>query len=273
MKPYRNELGFALRAPKDWSVVEMAGGLRLVPPDAAEGPLGPAEAYLVIAGPAPGIARPDDPRIGQYLDAAAARLGPGLARKGAPERLAAGAREGALFAWEGKNPQGEDVSARSYVVIADGLAIGLTAIGERPRLAAREAAVRAIFATFDLGAPDVDPALVGPWYRSTYSRSSYGTSPGDTFNGTSFQTMVLGPGGVLQQKGTFAFSAPAGGGEANRTPAPGRWGAANGRLAIIFPDGATAAFGYYVQGAPGAREMLLTPQAGGEKQLWTERAN
>lgn len=267
---YRHPIGFTFRYPAGWTVREVPGGLHLVPPDLAQGPSGPLEAYLILGEAAPGIARPDDPRVGQYLDQQLLALLPAVRRAGPPEPVPAGARPGALYTWEGLSPMGVFVRVRSYVTILEGHAVGLSGLGETARIGAREPLLREMFATFDVGAGEVDPRLVGRWHMTSYARAGPTSDP---LVSTTVLVMVLEAGGSLRTGGTTASSSSGFGSEVTQENRPGRWGAAGGRLTLIFGNGTSAAYSYHVQGAPGTRELLLTPLAGGEKELWAENPN
>ncbi len=269
-REYRHPIGFSFRHPDGWSVQETQIGLVLTPPDAGRNQQGPTEWYVIHAQPAPDISRPDDPRCGQYMNGNMMQLAPYVRSTGAPKPFKAGARDAALYAWEGTSPAGLAVRAESRVVIMEKHAIGLVSIGERTVLERRADTIRDMFASFDAGRPETDPTLVGRWYTKRYTSAGTGEH---SFHSTMVRQMDLAADGSLAASGTTTSSSSEYYGEAGGQVERGRWAASGGRVWLTWQGGGTVEYRVHVQGARGAREMLLTPAGGGEKQLWTENPN
>jgi hypothetical protein len=277
---YRHPLGLVLQHPAGWRVEQTPLGLALVPPDLATNEYGPTEAFLIMAEKlAPGIDRPDDPRIGQYLDMQTARTIPFLSRRGAPEPATAGVAPAAVYAYSGRNQLGREILARVHVTLAEGYAFGLTALGERPRVEVRREVVERIFSSFAVGAPQVDPRLVGIWY-TTKTASSRAT--GD-FNLTTVIAWAWGPDGRYARGAQTAFSGTIReggtgdpthsytGGADSADIEKGRWATDGTKVWFVADKGGAWEYQVQLDLSGGMRRLLLRPAGGGEPELWSER--
>jgi hypothetical protein len=272
-KTYRHPIGFTFWYPENWKVQETDAGLQLVPPDVKSNQYGPTEAYLIIGESAGDISRPDDPRIVQYLEGQLMTILPFVKRTGEVESVRASSGPGALITWEGQNPMGMQIRARVFVVLLKGYGVAFAGLGEKDRIEARESTLRAIFSTFGFGEGEKDLTLVGTWRYESHFFSG-------TFSSTTLRYMVLRPDGTLSSGGRLLASMehkdqygdPTGSTTADTgedSGERGRWGAGNGKLYLIWDDGSYAEYGYYVEGAPGSRKMLLKP-SDGKNELWEE---
>ncbi|MCP3917692.1 MAG: hypothetical protein GY711_19280 [bacterium] len=289
---HRHAIGFSLQVPETWKVSEAQGGLVLTPPDVKQEAWGPAEMFVVSGAPAEGVQEPHDPQVRQYLEGVIGQtLGTQLRRVGDVDKIQAGPRPGAIMTWKGTYPGGQGrFRARAYVVMMNGYGVTLSCVGPTLQLKRRDAVLRKILATFGADTPDaaasttdappgkVDQRLVGRWYRSVYRRSAL---PGG-INTAFHQTMLLAPDGKLswvdqtvlsgQQRAGQASSGWTFSGIPESQVHRGTWSATGNTVHMTWQGGA-AVYSLHVQGASGRREMLLTPQAGGDKELWTEYAN
>ncbi|MBI5513016.1 MAG: hypothetical protein HY909_04565 [Deltaproteobacteria bacterium] len=276
---YRHPTGGSMRLPKGWQVTQTPMGLQLIPPDPAFGPQGPLEVYLVAAQPAPGVTRADDPKVVAFIDASLRRLVPTLGAPSAPVAVGPGAR----ITWAGQSPlNGGSALAVALLRVAEGAVAGVLALGERPRVEARLPALEAIFGSFAKREGRRDSALVGTWHYWSFRASNSNFSGASTSSETR-RTRHLGPDGTVVDRSTHegvgSFKGKDGVGDTTWTAGyaaqdhggrEGTWTAGDGVLYIQWSDGATAAWQYQLQGAPGARTLLLLVP--GEKPLeWTER--
>jgi len=269
-KTYRHPIGFTFWYPEGWTLQE-TNPLQLIPPDAGMDAQGPTEAYVILGSEAPGIGRPDDPRIVQFLESQLMMLIPTAQRAGEVEPVTTTSGPGALMTWEGTNMTGMQVRCCAYVVMLQGYGVALAGIGDKDRVVSRQPALREIFATFGLLESEKDPQVIGAWrYESFHSYQGPKTGPGDDFNSTVVTDWVFQADGNFRSGGqAAAIGGDVGVDTGQQVGKGGRWSTKAGRLYMIWGDGSYAEFQYHVEGAPGARNMLLVP-ADGKKQLWQE---
>lgn len=273
-KVFKHHLGFTFRYPEDWSVREEAsvGGLMLTPPGHKAGPQGPEELYVITGQPAPGITKVDDPQVVSFLDASVAQILPVLRRSAEPKAIASGSGPGMLLVYEGKNPEGKDLRARLSVCLIEGFGVTFTAVGLAEHIDARKGAVQEMFETFGYSEAEKDEKLLGAWFSETFQSVK---SPDSGLDLTTKMTMIL------RKDGTFArvartlgiadtksgdYAVDTGG---KKAAVDGRWSTRAGHVYLIWNDGTYSDYEYYVQGAPGSREMLFK-WGRDKKELWTE---
>ena len=272
---YSHPLGVEFKHPKTWRIWESPQGLQVVPPDAGSNAYGPTEAYIFAILGASGISSLDDPRAAQHLQSMVAEMMPFLRPSG--DNRAIG-NAGRVFTWKGISPQGLDVECRVYGKLTQGYFLGLIAIGDVQAVNRRQAEVVKIFETLRLGEPKANTQLAGTWYTSSYS--SAGTVNNRT-NVATHESMTLLPNGRVQSSAQTAYSGRTGQGSQNQSGAifdgltdasreEGRWAVSGTDLYMLWKSGGVSKDSYYIQGAQGRREMLLTPPGQGEKVLWTE---
>lgn len=271
-KIFRHPLGFNFGYPEGWKVQEAQGGLQLFPPDLSSSEQSP-EAYLVTGESAQGITSPDDPQVLQYFDNYFAQVFPFLKRKEKTETIKVGNTAGICITWEGQSPKGFQARVTAYVIILKGYAIGLIGLGAQERVQARDATLREMFSTFGFGEGQKDPRIVGAWrYEHYYSTKD--------FSSTSIRTTVLRADGTFSSSGQTMANATHKDGAGDTTGSTmvdtgesagdrGRWGAAAGKLYLMWDDGSFAEYNYRVEGQAGARSILLVT-SDGKKQLWEE---
>lgn len=294
-KLHKHAIGFALQVPETWKVTEAPGGLLLTPPDVKQEAWGPAENFVVTGAPAEGIDNPADPGIVQYVQNALAQtLGSPLRSVGKVESFQAGPHKAAAMTWKGTFQNGARFRTRAYVVMIDGHGVSLSYVGSTLALKRRDPVLREIVATFSSSQPQsqapaqaadapatsggADPRVVGRWYRSVYRRSVLSGGISTSFH----QTMLLAPDGKLSwvdqsvisgsQPSTQSSSGWTFSGIPESSVHRGTWSASGNTMNMKW-DGGSATYDLHVQGSAGRREMLLTPRAGGDKELWTEYAN
>jgi hypothetical protein len=272
-KTFRHPIGFTFWHPENWTVQETDAGLQLTPSDTKSNQQGPTEVYLITAEPAQGISRPDDPQVIQYLESQLMTILPFLRRTGEVESVKAGGELGALITWEGQNPTGMKISAHVYVTVLKGYAAALAGLGQKSNIEARKSTLREIFSTFGFGEGEKDPRLVGTWrYEKIYISG--------TFSTTTVRYMALRADGTLTSGSRFLASMShqnqygdsTGSSTADTGQDPGergRWYSGEDRLYLMWDDGSYSEYGYYIEGAPGSRSMLLKTKDD-EKELWEE---
>ena len=255
-----------MRYPPDWRLNQTQSALQLIPPDVTTNAAGATEAYLVVGEGAQGIASAEDPRVIQYFSQQMAQLAPFLRLTGQPERIRAGAAPGILLSWEGTNLLGMAVRARVLATVLKGYAVAIVALGDKAKIAERDATVREIFASFAAGAGERDPRVIGVWKFWSYSSSADGR-----FGTTTDRRFALQADGNCQwtssgeSSGTFKGTNALGettwtGGVAGRDTSGvsrGQWSAAGGALYVLWNDGSTGEWSYEVTGAPGNRRLFL----------------
>jgi hypothetical protein len=254
-KTFQHPNGFTFQHPADWRVETRTEGgsqfVQLVPPGAAE----QTEGYRILVAPTP--LRPTDAaferELEQYIGAG------GFRRAGATEPFNARAGQGAVFTWDGVNPQtGDAIRMRVYAVNVTERAVMIFAVGPQTRLDARDAAMREVAASFAAGrggagaSAAANSPLARQWdqrlrgRKLTYMTSSSGGSSG----GIAAKTVIL-----LGADGQFDFyseslvtmSVPgAGGSSGGRDAGQGRWRittpGSNAVLELQFSDGRAKQF-------------------------------
>lgn len=262
---YRHATGAELRLPPGWRAQSSPLGVQLVPPDGAAN-----EIYAVTGQPAPGIARPDDPRVQLTLEALLASQIPFLERAGAPEADGDGAR----FRWRGRHAlTGAEIAAVVTVRLLDGNAVGFLAVGECARVEPRHAAVAGVARSLRMGQGQRDPRLVGSWHHWSY-RGSSGLTGASYGTETRRQVLLAADGSAaeassVESSGFVSGSAGwAGQGQEQRR---GTWTAGDGTLFMRWNDGTSAAFQYQVSGVPGARRVLLVAPGMDKPLEWNEQ--
>jgi hypothetical protein len=252
-KTYQHPNGFTFQHPADWRVeTRVEGGTQytqIVPPGAGE----EAEGYRILVAPTP--LQPTDAafarELEQYVGAG------GFRRAGATEPFRARGGEGAVFTWDGVNPQtGDAIRMRVYAVNLAERAVMIFAVGPQARLDARDAAMRELAATFAARRGDAGAAASSPLARQwdqrlrgqklTYLTSGSGGSSG----GIAAKTVIL-----LGADGQFDFYSEslvtmnvpgAGGSSGGRDAGRGRWRittpGSNAALELLFSDGRVKQF-------------------------------
>lgn len=262
---YHHPVGIRLDLPEGWKVAAVEGlpaFQRLLPPDGND-----QEATFTYVDGSYGVTRADDAQLIQAIEGLMREVAPGLKRVGGVTSVAAGSETGALLTWEGKAADGTETGARAYLAVSGRFSFLLLAIGAKERLTAREDALGEMFGSFRMEAPRRDPALVGLWgnsktdgYRSgefsaaTQKKAEALFRPDGSFTAVESSQFVGGTGDV-------------GADSEERTVIEGLWYAGQGHLFLLLEDGSLAAFHYQVQGAPGSRQLVVSPQFGGFAHL------
>ncbi|MFW6108569.1 MAG: hypothetical protein ACOC8D_02020 [bacterium] len=275
-KLYRHVIGFQFWYPAGWQIKELDEGLQLIPPTAAATPQGPAEVYFItgesVAGE--GIAQASDPRVIQYLDATMRGLSPILQRVAQPAAFPTARGQGVMLEWRGRRPDGKTAVARAYAAIIRNHGVALLAFGLPEPLKARDADLRRMFASFDVGQGARDRQLVGVWkLKATTSITNWST----------WETHWSRASAVSEQKSTIAFRADgtwtrtdqyhmivgAGGLWRETDDAEthtGRWNAGSGQLYMVWKDNSWEDYRYQVvRTADGVQLRLACGKRG---ELW-----
>jgi len=261
---YQHSTGFFFRYPSDWRAQEGQEGVALTPPDPFRIDGEPAEAFFVIGDTADGIVRPEDPKVGAYLDQL---FGQGFLKStGQPERRKYPRHEGAIYSWEGTSPEGQgDFKASAWITILEGYAIGAFALTPKDRFEARARVIEDIFSTFGFERPKSDPRLFGYWrYTDTYTSGTF-TFASDTHlrlfpDGTCMRSsQSLGGLQSMDDAGSAIGNVNVDGGESGATK--GRWSTAEKVITLNWSSGAEE-WDYLISG----NDMMW--RSGGAKRMW-----
>jgi hypothetical protein len=237
-KTYKHPVGLSLRYPGDWTLQEVPGFIQLISPEVEKSAQGqPTELSIVSAERAGRISSIEDPRLIRALESSMTQMFPFLQRVGGMERIKAGNVSGIMLTREGTNPQGIKVRGQLSATILKGFSLSVFAIGSEDVITARQQTVREIFSSFDAGAGERDPQLVGGWQTTAASdRSSRYTleADGTLTKVTRLQTIVDAPGVSLDT-------------DDQTETMRGTWSAGDGRLFVLWENGSTDDVAYEVR--------------------------
>jgi hypothetical protein len=245
-KTYKHPVGLSLRYPSDWTVQEVPGFIQLISPEVQKSAQGqPTELSIVSAEQAGRISSLDDPRLISALGSSMTQMFPFLQRDGGMERIKAGNVSGIMLTREGTNPQGMKVRGQLSATILNGFSLSVFAIGSEDVTTARQQTVREIFSSFDAGAGERDPQLVGAWETglrddgvatsSRYTLGADGTLTKVTRSQTDDQTETMS----------------------------GTWSAGEGRLFVLWEKGSADDVAYEVRtDSAGSRVAMISGPQG-----------
>jgi len=245
-KTYKHPVGLSLRYPSDWTVQEVPGFIQLISPEVQKSAQGqPTELSIVSAEQAGRISSLDDPRLISALGSSMTQMFPFLQRDGGMERIKAGNVSGIMLTREGTNPQGMKVRGQLSATILNGFSLSVFAIGSEDVTTARQQTVREIFSSFDAGAGERDPQLVGAWETglrddgvatsSRYTLGADGTLTKVTRSQTDDQTETMS----------------------------GTWSAGEGRLFVLWENGSADDVAYEVRtDSAGSRVAMISGPQG-----------
>jgi len=245
-KTYKHPVGLSLRYPSDWTVQEVPGFIQLISPEVQKSAQGqPTELSIVSAEQAGRISSLDDPRLISALGSSMTQMFPFLQRDGGMERIKAGNVSGIMLTREGTNPQGMKVRGQLSATILKGFSLSVFAIGSEDVITARQETVREIFSSFDAGAGERDPQLVGAWETglrddgvatsSRYTLGADGTLTKVTRSQTDDQTETMS----------------------------GTWSAGEGRLFVLWEKGSADDVAYEVRtDSAGSRVAMISGPQG-----------
>jgi len=245
-KTYKHPVGLSLRYPSDWTVQEVPGLIQLISPEVQKSAQGqPTELSIVSAEQAGRISSLDDPRLISALGSSMTQMFPFLQRDGGMERIKAGNVSGIMLTREGTNPQGMKVRGQLSATILNGFSLSVFAIGSEDVTTARQQTVREIFSSFDAGAGERDPQLVGAWETglrddgvatsSRYTLGADGTLTKVTRSQTDDQTETMS----------------------------GTWSAGEGRLFVLWEKGSADDVAYEVRtDSAGSRVAMISGPQG-----------
>ncbi len=268
-KEYTHASGGKMRYPASWKLEELELGLKLSPPDAAEG-----EQYFILSESANGATDPAAPEVVAYLDSTLKASLPDMKRVGGVEKASAGNGKGAFITWQG-TVNGKPGQVRAYVAILKGNGVALIAVASKETLEKRDKTLRDIFYTFGWGQGKKDDRLVGTWKHWSYNQTA-----GRETNSNA----VLGADGSFSyQSNSEANSNFSGknqygditwtGGLSSRSGSGwrGTWTAFDGELTLNFEDGTREVFNYEFK-REGANTFLVTWGDDKKKALEWSRA-
>jgi hypothetical protein len=239
-KTYKHPVGISLRYPSDWTLQEVPGFIQVISPEVNKSAQGqPTELSVVSAEQAGRISSLEDPRLISALGSSMTQMFPFLQRAGGMERIKAGNVSGIMLTREGTNPQGMKVRGQLSATILKGFSLSVFAIDS-------EQTAREIFSSFDAGAGEKDPQLVGVW-----------------------QT-VLPEGGASDRSSRYTLEADGTltkvtrDDQADETETMlGKWSAGDGRLFVLWENGTTDDVAYEVQtDKAGSRVAMISGAQG-----------
>ena len=242
-KTYKHPVGISLRYPGDWTLQEVPGFIQLISPEVQKSAQGqPTELYIVSAEQAGRISSLDDPRLISALGSSMTQMFPFLQRDGGMERIKAGNVSGIMLTREGTNPQGMKVRGQLSATILKGFSLSVFAIGSEDVITARQQTVREIFSSFDAGAGERDPQLVGEWQGGLRADLEV--------------RYTLGADGTLTK---VARSLDTDDQETMR----GTWSAGDGRFFVLWENGSTDDVAYEVRTeSAGSRVAMISGAQG-----------
>jgi hypothetical protein len=239
-KTYKHPVGLSLKYPGDWTLQEGPGFVQLISPEVQKSAQGQATALNIVSPEQVGrISSLENPQLISALESSMTQRFPFLKRVGGTERIKAGNASGILLTREGTNPQGMKVRGQLSATILKGFSLSVFAIDS-------EQTAREIFSSFDAGAGEKDPQLVGVW-----------------------QT-VLPEGGASDRSSRYTLEADGTltkvtrDDQADETETMlGKWSAGDGRLFVLWENGTTDDVAYEVQtDKAGSRVAMISGAQG-----------
>lgn len=237
-KEFVHASGGKFRYPAGWRVEETEEGLKLIPPDAAEG-----ELIFISAEPAQGKTNPADPEIIAYVDQLVTSALPAMKRDGKPEEVRAAAGKGVGLTWKGGGQK-----VRAYLTILKNNGVSLVTLGSEAQVEKRDPILREIFFTFGWGQGKTDARLVGTWQyysysqvsgRETKARATLSADGKFTYQSDSeAASNFSGKDGLGNQTWTGWVNSRSGAGY------KGTWSASGNTLILNFEDGSSEEFDF-----------------------------
>jgi hypothetical protein len=237
-------MGLTFHHPDNWQVTD-AGQISLVPPDCAMNAQGAEEFYLVNATrlQGTGITDPTDPQIPQWFDKLMANSALAGARRTRFEPVTIGVRQGAVIEWVLNR-----LFRRTYVTVSEQWLLHINGLGSKENVERRTEVMKKVFTSLRMGSGQMDRQLVGRWSHvytaaSTTAETIREFRADGTFiegSEAAFSVRHHDEGGY--QTGTTTGTSGRGG------ASTGRWSAGNGVLVLMYDDGSSAQFEYYVDG-------------------------
>jgi len=246
-KTYKHPVGLSLKYPGDWTLQEGPGFIQLISPEVQKSAQGqPTALSLVSPEQAGRISSLEDPKLISALESSMTQMFPFLKRGGGTERIKAGNASGIMLTREGTNPQGMKVRGQLSATILHGFSLSVFAIGSEDVLTARQQTVREIFSSFDAGAGERDPQLVGVWQTALPDGGASGRSSRYTLGADGALTKVTRDD---QDDSTETML--------------GKWSAGEGRLFVLWDNGTTDDVAYEVQtDKAGSRVAMISGAQG-----------
>ncbi len=140
--------GFAMTLPEGWSALPVDElQYQLAPHDAGE-----SETVLVMALPANEVRSADDPQVIAQSERDVLAMYPMLSRVGDPQIVQTDAGTGVISTYEGEPLGGNRVQLTMYLVVAEGIAVSIMAVGLRGEIGPRREQIDAMFASTRMGA-------------------------------------------------------------------------------------------------------------------------
>lgn len=238
----QHPLGFALSLPRDWTAADAGDGqFQIAPPDVR-----PNEAIGLTAGRVERRFAATDPEAIASTEQEISRQYPQLQRRGAPQRLRTQSGDAVRLDWLGMLPDGREARLSVYLGAVDTVAVSLLAAGSTADVAARSAALDAVFTSLRAAAPEAvsqAPTPAGPsgqlhdgstiardWAQRLAGRkltllSGY-TSSGSSGGMNARHDMVLGRDGRYVYSGSSSVSMSVdglGGSSVSQDASEGTW--------------------------------------------------
>ncbi|MEM1212130.1 MAG: hypothetical protein AAGI68_07510 [Planctomycetota bacterium] len=258
---YADADGGVFEYPPDWKVIPNPQGLQLVPADHQP----QREVIGVTLGPARGVTRANDPRVGQQLDAWVTSLNRTARRTGPPSSFTTRLGPASVYRYTGQHPTlGGPAAAKVCVVISGPKAIAFLLSADAGLMARREPVVDRIVASLGLdpqlaataNAP-ADPAtlderLLGSWHGENVYRGDSEISANSrfTYHFKADGTVIGGTQSAVNvniQDHQTVYSGGRGTGTREQVMR-GRWTAMDGTLTVRWDDGRRLETRYTVHG-------------------------
>ncbi len=242
-KTFTHPLGFSLRHPADWRIMQSSGTTALLPPSAPDLDKNPTEFYALTALPEPA-------NIEEHLKADIAQSLPGL------QLQSATTDRGTTTLRYRTAESPTRISAVIRGTTRDNLLIVMAALGLEPAITKHDAIAAEIFTTITAAPRSLDPAIRGRWTNSS------------SYSSTNF-SMATSRTCTLNADGTYTYSSQTAGGTADvsadsgATRTSGLWTAKDGTLTLTPEGGTPLTYKYRL-----VDNNLVTTQ-GNKRTIWS----
>jgi hypothetical protein len=169
--------GFSMALPPGWATQPVGDGqYQLVPPDATGD-----ELVLVTTAPAGDLVSATEHHVTMETERQIVAMYPMLSRVGEPLVVETGLGSGVISTFEGKPLGGSRMQLATGLVVADGLAISMLAVGPRRDMLQRRGEIEQMFASLQPGYGGGHDTYAAPEYQAPeYQDDSFAdrVSPG-----------------------------------------------------------------------------------------------
>jgi len=242
---FTHPLGFSLRHPADWRIMQSNGTTALIPARAPDLDKNPTEFYALTALPEPA-------NVEAHLKADIAQSLPGLQLESATTDRGTTT----LRYRTAKTPDQPRVSAVIRGTTRDNLLIVMAALGLESAITKHDDIASEIFTTITAAPRSLDPAIRGRWSNSS------------SYSSTNF-SMATSRTCTLNADGTYTYSSQTAGGtsdvsaDSGATRTSGLWTAKDGTLTLTPEGGTPLIYKYRL-----VDNNLVTTQ-GNKRTIWS----